>query len=60
VWGRSRIDADLSRAWRLGDGGWFTTLHTRLAAENVTDAAIYDAFGLPGPGRTFRFEVRMQ
>lgn len=56
---RTRFDADLGRTWRIG-AGWATTLHTRLAAENLSDEAIYDAFGLPEPGRTIRFDVRLQ
>ena len=56
---RTRVDLELSRAWAIGDG-WLRRLHTRLAAENVTDEAIYDSFGLPEPGRTFRFDVRVQ
>jgi iron complex outermembrane receptor protein len=57
---RVRIDVEFSRAWRVVQGdGWFSTLHTRIAAENLSDMAIYDAFGLPEPGRTFRFDVRL-
>lgn len=57
---RTAVDLELARAWRLGDGRWFRTLHTRITAENVTDEAIYDAFGLPEPGRTFRLDLRLQ
>jgi hypothetical protein len=35
-------------------------VRTTVAAENLTDEAVFDAFGLPGPGRLFRFEVRVQ
>lgn len=52
--------ADLGRDWRIGDGsGWASTLRTTLAAENLGDQAVYDAFGLPGPGRQFRFELKV-
>lgn len=56
---RASADVELARRWRVGGGGWFSTLRTRISAENVADEAIYDAFGLPGPGRTFRFDVRL-
>ena len=57
--GRARVDLDLDRAWSLGAGaGWLSTLHTRIAVDNLTDEAIYDAFGLPEPGRGVRLEVR--
>jgi len=52
------LDLEVSRAWRLS-AGWLSSLRTRIAAENVTGEAVYDAYGLPGPGRTFRIDVRM-
>jgi len=55
---RTRIDADFGRTWRVA-AGWATTLSTRIAAENLGDEAIYDAFGLPEQGRTIRFDVRL-
>lgn len=54
---RTRFDADIAYGWSLGRG-WLSALETRFVAENLTDEAVYDAFGLPEPGRTFRFEVR--
>ncbi|MDM7916368.1 MAG: TonB-dependent receptor [Candidatus Eisenbacteria bacterium] len=53
--------AGLSRLWPV-PAGWdaaFTRLETRIAVDNATDTAVYDAFGLPEPGRRFRFELRM-
>ncbi len=58
---RARVDADLGHTWSFGPGpGGVSTLHARIAAENLTDEAIYDAFGLPEPGRTIRLELRLQ
>lgn len=57
------IDAALWRSWpvRLSwGGGAFTDLETRVALENAADVALYDAWGLPGPGRRVRFEVRLR
>lgn len=54
-------DLDFGREWRIGPGsGWASTLRTTVAADNLADAAVYDAYGLPGAGRMFRFEVRLQ
>jgi iron complex outermembrane receptor protein len=55
------VDLDLGREWRIGSAsGWATTLRTTIAADNLAGAAVHDAYGLPGPGRLFRFEVRLQ
>jgi len=57
------IGAALWRGWpvRLPWGaGTFTDLETRITLENAADAALYDAWGLPGPGRRVRFEVRLR
>jgi iron complex outermembrane receptor protein len=57
----TRVDAEVGRTWRFGwAGGWASSVRTTVAAENLTDEAVFDAFGLPGPGRLFRFEVRVQ
>lgn len=56
------IGAGLSRAWPLRiswGGGSFARLEARVGVENAGDAALYDACGLPEPGRRFRFELRM-
>ena len=58
---RARVDVDLGHTWCFGSGSdRISTLHTRLAAENLTDEAIYDAIGLSEAGRTIRFELRLQ
>lgn len=58
---RARMDADLGHTWRFGSGlDRVSTLHARIAAENLTDEAIYDAIGLPGSGRTIRLDLRLQ
>jgi iron complex outermembrane receptor protein len=57
----TQLDLDLRRDWRIGSGsGWVTTLGTMIAVDNLTDEALFDAYGLPGPGRLFRFELRLQ
>jgi iron complex outermembrane receptor protein len=58
---RARLDADLGHAWCFGsDADRVSTLHARIAVENLTDVAIYDAIGLSEPGRTIRLELRLQ
>lgn len=51
----------VGRIWDrpFGAGGPFRSFETRVAADNVTDRVHYDQFGLPEPGRRFRFEVRL-
>ena len=39
---------------------WASSLRTSVGVDNLTDEAAYDAFGLPGPGRVFRFELKLQ
>lgn len=53
-----QLNLEVSRNWPIVQGPWFTGLQTRLAIDNVTDTAQYDAYGLPEPGRTFRIEFR--
>ncbi len=60
--GKMLIDASLSREWSLGAplvGDMLTHVGARLAAGNLGNAAVYDAWGLPGPGRRFRLELRL-
>lgn len=53
------LDVNLARDWVVGaSGGWISTLTTGITVSNVTDEIALDAFGLPGPGRAIRFEVR--
>ncbi|MBD3160815.1 MAG: TonB-dependent receptor [Candidatus Eisenbacteria bacterium] len=57
------LGASISRRWPLRvswGGGVFTGLVTRLAVDNAGDVALYDAWGLPGPGRRVRLEVRLR
>jgi iron complex outermembrane recepter protein len=56
---RVRLDFDVARSWPVGSG-WVSTLQVRIAVENATDEAIYDAIGLPEPGRAVRFELQLQ
>ncbi len=53
-----RLDLVAGRSWKPG-GASGPELRVALAAENVTDEAAWDAFGLPGPGRRFRLETRI-
>jgi iron complex outermembrane receptor protein len=55
-----RFDADLSREFRLRSSGFGSRAELRAALDNITDTAIYDQCGLPQPGRTFRFQVRLR
>ena len=61
--GRAVVDVSLSRSWPLR-GAWaagaFSSLETRIAVDNLGDVALYDAWGLPEPGRRIGFEVRLR
>lgn len=57
------VNASLSRTWPLRaswGGGTFTTLVTRVVVENAADVALFDAYGLPEPGRRLRLEIRLR
>ena len=56
------LGAQISRIWSVPasvGGGTFRHAETRIAADNLSDKAHYDQFGLPEPGRRFRFELRL-
>ena len=53
------INADVSRSWTLGSGGWVDRLAIRVSVDNAADTALYDQCGLPRPGRLFRFQLRV-
>lgn len=58
---RARVDVDLGHTWCFASNpDRVSTLHARIAAENLADVAIYDAIGLSEPGRTIRLELRLQ
>lgn len=60
--GKAILHASLSREWPFGvalAGGMLRRVTARLTAENLGDVALYEAWGLPGPGRRFRLELRM-
>lgn len=53
----------ITRRWPLrtsGGGRFFSALETSLAVENIGDVALYDAWGLPEPGRRVRLELRLR
>ena len=55
-----RLSVEVSRHWAVRDStGWFRGLQLRAALDNLTDAAQFDAFGLPQPGRTMRMDLRL-
>ncbi|MCC6350705.1 MAG: TonB-dependent receptor [Candidatus Eisenbacteria bacterium] len=54
------LGVNVARDWRLGGAdGWASTLRTTIAVDNLTDKAVFDAYGLPGPGQLLRFEMRV-
>jgi len=57
--GSTSLDLGLRRAFRLHGGGAFSRAEASVAADNVTDALVLDQCGLPQPGRTLRFQVRL-
>jgi iron complex outermembrane receptor protein len=61
--GQEVFDLSVARRWPLRiswGAGFFSRLETRLAVENIGDVALYDAWGLPEPGRRVRLEVRLR
>jgi iron complex outermembrane receptor protein len=57
------VGAHLSRTWPVAvswGGGTWGRLEARLAVDNIGDTRLYDAAGLPEPGRRVRFEVRVR
>lgn len=53
----ARGDVQIARTFLLPGRG--RRLGVELAADNVTDGAIYDQCGLPQPGRTLRLQLRL-
>jgi iron complex outermembrane recepter protein len=57
----TRIEAELSRGWSLrSSAGLWSQIEVVVAADNITNAAIYDGCGLPQPGRLLRFQLRLR
>lgn len=54
-----RLDLELRRLFRLEGRRTFGNLDGLISLANVTDRAIFDQCGLPQPGRTLRFQVRL-
>ena len=53
----------ITRQWPLRiswGAGSFSALEARLAVENIGDVALYDAWGLPEPGRRVLLELRIR
>lgn len=59
--GGTWLNAGVARVWSLPPrgSGPLTRMETRLAADNLTDTALYDQCGLPRPGRLLRFQIRV-
>lgn len=55
----TRSDAQLSRGFRMRQGGVLSRGRITLTLDNATDSALYDQCGLPQPGRTFRLQLRL-
>jgi iron complex outermembrane receptor protein len=56
------MDASVSRTWRGATPrgvGRLSTVEVRCAVDNVCDALLFGAAGLPEPGRRIRLEVRI-
>ncbi len=57
------LSASVSRSWpvRVSWGaGTFSSAEARIAVDNLGDVALYDAWGLPAPGRRIRLELRLR
>jgi hypothetical protein len=59
--GGSLFNATLSKVWSLvgGSAGSGRRIETSVSGLNLSDTALYDACGLPRPGRLLRFQVRV-
>jgi iron complex outermembrane receptor protein len=60
---RGVVNASVSRGWpiRMSWGaGEFQFVEARVALDNAGDVALYDAWGLPEPGRRLRMEMRLR
>ena len=53
------LDLQARRLFRLEDRRAFANVDGSIVLANVTDRAIFDQCGLPQPGRTLRFQVRL-
>ena len=53
------LDFQLRRRFTFGDRNTFANADALVSVTNVTDGAIFDQCGLPQPGRTLRFQVRL-
>jgi iron complex outermembrane receptor protein len=60
--GKAIVGGWVARTWRMGGPlvAGLSRLTVRLSVENAGDEALYDASGLPEPGRRFRLEARLQ
>lgn len=54
-----RLDARLARTFRWASGV-FSAIDATLSLDNATGKAIYDQCGLPQPGRTLHFQLRLR
>ncbi len=53
------LDFQARRLFRLEDRRTFSNVDASVSLANATDRAIFDQCGLPLPGRTLRFQVRL-
>jgi outer membrane cobalamin receptor len=58
--GGSWLNAAVSKVWPFSTrGGSSRSIETTMSGLNLTDAALYDACGLPRAGRLLRLQVRV-
>jgi outer membrane receptor protein involved in Fe transport len=57
----TRADVQFARTFRLQRAtATFQQVGLEVAVNNVIDSAVYDQCGLPQPGRTLRFQIRLR
>jgi iron complex outermembrane receptor protein len=56
--GSRHLDLSLRRFFSQGDG-MLDRMEAAVSLDNATDAVVLDQCGLPQPGRTFRFQIRV-
>lgn len=54
-----RLDVGVARSFGRAGQGMLRRVETRVRAENVADASVFDQCGLPQPGRRLSVQVRL-
>jgi iron complex outermembrane receptor protein len=58
--GKMEADLALERSFSMPGAGWFSSLRTLVAVDNVGDQLVFDQCGLSRPGRTARLMITLR